>query len=65
MTCQGDRPSALAASRWPTGMARKRPDPLGAPDWLLPLAPLAGFAFLSLSFLAWRAGVTRYASTGS
>jgi hypothetical protein len=28
----------------------KRPDPLGAPDWLLPLAPVAGFAFLALSF---------------
>jgi ABC-2 type transport system permease protein len=42
-----------------------RPDPLGAPDWLLPLAPLAGFAFLALSFLAWRAGIARYASTGS
>jgi ABC-2 type transport system permease protein len=43
----------------------KRPDPLGAPDWLLPLAPIAGFAFLALSFLAWRAGMARYASTGS
>jgi ABC-2 type transport system permease protein len=43
----------------------KRSDPLGAPDWLLPLAPLAGFVFLGLSFLAWRAGMTRYASTGS
>ena len=43
----------------------KRPDPLGAPDWLLPLAPIAGFAFLALSFLAWHAGVARYESTGS
>lgn len=43
----------------------KRPDPLGAPDWLLPIAPIAGFAFLCLSFLAWRAGMARYASTGS
>jgi len=43
----------------------KRPDPLGAPDWLLPLAPIAGFAFLALSFVAWRAGMARYASTGS
>jgi viologen exporter family transport system permease protein len=43
----------------------KRSDPLGAPDWLLPFAPLAGFAFLALSLLAWRAGVARYASTGS
>lgn len=43
----------------------RRPDPLGAPDWLLPLAPVAGFAFLALSFVAWRAGMARYASTGS
>jgi ABC-2 type transport system permease protein len=43
----------------------KRPDPLGAPDWVLPFAPLAGFAFLALSFVAWRAGMARYASTGS
>jgi ABC-2 type transport system permease protein len=43
----------------------KRPDPLGAPDWLLPFTPLAGFAFLALSFVGWRAGVARYASTGS
>jgi ABC-2 type transport system permease protein len=43
----------------------KRSDPLGAPDWILPLTPLAGFAFLAVSFLAWRAGMARYASTGS
>ena len=43
----------------------KRPDPLGAPDWFLPLAPIAGFAFLALSFVAWRAGMARYTSTGS
>jgi ABC-2 type transport system permease protein len=43
----------------------RRPDPLGAPDWFLSVAPLAGFAFLALSFVAWRAGMARYASTGS
>jgi ABC-2 type transport system permease protein len=43
----------------------RRPDPLGAPDWLLPIAPIAGFAFLALSFVAWRAGMARYTSTGS
>jgi len=42
-----------------------RSDPLGAPDWLLPLTPAAGFVFLALAFIAWRAGVTRYSSTGS
>ena len=41
------------------------PDPLGAPRWLLPLTPLAGFAFLGASFIAWRAGVLKYTSTGS
>ena len=25
----------------------KRPDPLGAPDWLLPFTPFAGFALLA------------------
>ena len=43
----------------------KRSDPLGAPDWLLPITPLAGFVFLAVSLLAWRAGMARYASTGS
>jgi ABC-2 type transport system permease protein len=43
----------------------QRPDPLGAPDWFLPIAPIAGFAFLALSFVAWRAGMARYTSTGS
>jgi ABC-2 type transport system permease protein len=43
----------------------RRPDPLGAPDWLLPFTPLAGFAFLAASFIAWRAGMARYSSTGS
>ncbi len=40
-------------------------DPLGTPDWLLPFAPAVGFAFLGLSFLAWRFGVSRYTSTGA
>ena len=42
-----------------------KPDPLGTPSWLLPLTPLAGFGFLGLSFVAWRAGVSKYTSTGS
>jgi len=40
-------------------------DPLGMPSWLLPLTPLAGFVFLTVSFLAWHAGIARYTSTGS
>lgn len=42
-----------------------RRDPLGAPDWFLPLAPAAGFAFLGAGLLAWRFGVRHYRSTGS
>ena len=42
-----------------------RHDPLGAPDWFLPLSPALGFAFLGVSLWAWRFGVRRYASTGS
>lgn len=42
-----------------------KPDPLGAPSWLLPFTPLAGFAFLALSFVAWKAGIAKYTSTGS
>lgn len=42
-----------------------KPDPLGAPDWILPLTPAAGFLFLGVSFLAWRFGVSKYTSTGS
>ncbi len=42
-----------------------QPDPLGAPAWWLPTAPAMGFLFLAASFLAWRAGIARYTSTGS
>ena len=39
-------------------------DPLGTPGWVLPLAPLAGFAFLAIAVFVWRFGVRHYASTG-
>ncbi|HEX2560508.1 ABC transporter permease [Phenylobacterium sp.] len=42
-----------------------RADPTGAPAWVGPAAPLAGFAFLAVSLWAWRFGVGRYTSTGS
>jgi ABC-2 type transport system permease protein len=45
--------------------AMGRSDPLGAPDWILPLAPLAGFAFLGAALFIWRFGVRHYTSTGS
>ncbi|WP_025101148.1 ABC-2 family transporter protein [Burkholderia sp. A1] len=40
-------------------------DPLGAPRWLLPVAPAVGFAFLAFSLAAWRLGVRKYTSTGT
>ncbi len=42
-----------------------RADPLGVPDWLGWVSPVAGFVFLALSFGAWRVGVRHYASSGS
>jgi ABC-2 type transport system permease protein len=42
-----------------------RHDPLGAPDWFLPLSPAFGVAFLALAFWVWGFGVRRYTSTGS
>jgi len=42
-----------------------KPDPLGTPMWFGVVAPLAGFAFLALSFVAWRFGIRHYTSTGS
>lgn len=50
---------------FPVVAALGRHDPLGAPDWLLPLTPLAGLAFMALSLWVWGFGVRRYASTGS
>ena len=40
-------------------------DPLGTGRVFQALAPLAGVAFLGLSFVAWGFGVRRYTSTGS
>jgi ABC-2 type transport system permease protein len=42
-----------------------RHDPLGTPDWILPLTPAVGFVFLALCLVAWRRGVRRYTSTGT
>ncbi|QNK69605.1 ABC transporter permease [Variovorax sp. PAMC26660] len=42
-----------------------KPDPLGAPDWMGMVSPLAGFVFLAAAFGVWRLGLRRYASTGS
>jgi ABC-2 type transport system permease protein len=42
-----------------------RPDPLGSPAWIGPLAPAAGFLFLGLALFTWRFGIRRYASSGA
>jgi ABC-2 type transport system permease protein len=42
-----------------------RHDPLGAPDWFLPLSPAFGLVFLGVALWAWGFGVRRYRSTGS
>jgi len=54
-----------AVTYLPMLAAMGRPDPLGAPGWVLPLAPLAGFAFLAVALFIWRFGVRHYTSTGS
>lgn len=42
-----------------------RADPLGTPAWFGAVAPVAGFVFLGIAFVAWRFGVRHYCSTGS
>lgn len=42
-----------------------RPDPLGAPEWVLAAGPAVGFVFLAVSLWIWRFGVRHYTSTGS
>jgi ABC-2 type transport system permease protein len=42
-----------------------RADSLGTPTWFGVVAPVAGFVFLGLAFIAWRFGVRHYTSTGS
>jgi ABC-2 type transport system permease protein len=54
-----------AVTYLPMLAAMGRADPLGAPGWILPLAPAAGFAFLALALFIWRFGVRHYTSTGS
>jgi ABC-2 type transport system permease protein len=42
-----------------------KPDPLGTPRVFQWLSPLAGVAFMAVSFQAWKIGVRHYRSTGS
>jgi ABC-2 type transport system permease protein len=42
-----------------------RPDPWGAPGWLMAFSPAVGVLFLAASLWVWRFGVRHYTSTGS
>jgi ABC-2 type transport system permease protein len=50
---------------FPVAAILGRADTAGVPVWLGTLTPLAGFAFLSIAFAAWRGGIRHYTSTGS
>ena len=54
-----------AVAYYPVLAILQKPDPLGAPSWIGLVSPMAGFAFLALTFGVWRFGLRRYASTGS
>ncbi len=41
------------------------PDPLGLPEWVAFLAPLAGLAILTSAGVFWRFGINHYQSTGT
>ena len=49
----------------PVSVVLGREDMAGIPDLAGVLAPLAGFAFLAMAFLAWEHGIRHYTSTGS
>jgi ABC-2 type transport system permease protein len=52
-------------SYYPVLAILHRPDPLGAPAWVLAASPATGFVFLGFSLWVWRFGVRHYTSTGS
>jgi ABC-2 type transport system permease protein len=52
-------------SYYPTLYLLDRPDPLGLPDWMRVLSPLAALALAGVAWCGWRVGVRHYQSTGS
>jgi ABC-2 type transport system permease protein len=52
-------------SYYPALYLLDRPDPLGLPDWMRLLSPLAALALALLAKLGWSQGVRHYQSTGS
>jgi ABC-2 type transport system permease protein len=52
-------------SYYPTLYLLDRADPLGLPDWVRLLSPVAAGALAVLAWVGWRSGVHHYQSTGS
>jgi ABC-2 type transport system permease protein len=52
-------------SYYPTLFLLDRPDPLGLPDWIRLLSPVAALALAGVAWFGWRVGVRHYQSTGS
>ena len=52
-------------SYYPALYLLDRPDPLGLPDWMRLLSPVAAAALVTLAWLGWSVGVRHYQSTGS
>jgi ABC-2 type transport system permease protein len=50
---------------FPVSAVLGRANGTGVPEWLLPLTPVLGFAFLAMALAVWRLGVRHYTSTGS
>lgn len=50
---------------FPVAAVLGRSETAGIAPWVGVVTPLAGFAFLSVAFSAWRVGVRHYTSTGS
>jgi ABC-2 type transport system permease protein len=52
-------------SYYPALYLLDRPDPLGLPDWMRVLSPLAAVVLAGLAYVGWSLGVRHYQSTGS
>jgi len=53
------------ANYYPVLALLEKPDPTGAPEFFMWIAPLVGFAFVAVALRIWGFGVQHYTSTGS